>query len=108
MQARITPQDVQRTGIRDISREKVREAAARGRRIRLVASARHEGGGVIVRVAPEALASDDPLALLRGMANALFVETDLLGRVGIMQLDGGLTQTAYALLSDVITVRRTR
>jgi homoserine dehydrogenase len=40
------------------------------------------------------------------MSNALFLETDLLGRVGITQLDGGLTQTAYALLSDLIAVRR--
>jgi homoserine dehydrogenase len=61
---------------------------------------------VRARVAPEELAADDPLAMLRGMSNALYLDTDLLGRVGITQLDGGLTQTAYALLSDLVTVHR--
>ena len=32
------------------------------------------------------------------MANALVLETDTLGEIAICQLDGGLTQTAYALL----------
>ena len=34
-------------------------------------------------------------------ANALYLTTDLLGQVGIVQCEGTLTQTAYALLSDV-------
>ena len=46
------------------------------------------------------------LANLRGMGNALVLDTDTLGRVVISQLDGGLTQTAYALLSDLITIRK--
>ena len=57
-------------------------------------------------VAPVELPLDDLLAGLCGMANALVLETDTLGRVVIAQLDGGLTQTAYGLLGDVITVRR--
>jgi len=106
MDAGITPRDVDRTGIAGLTGASVREAVARGRRIRLVAGAAREGGRVITRVAPEELAADDPLSLLRGMSNALFVETDLLGRVGITELDGGLTQTAYALLSDLVTIGR--
>lgn len=106
MAGRITPRDVQRTGVRALTGEAVRAVVARGRRLRLVASARREGDAVRARVAPEELPLDDPLALLRGMSNALFVESDLLGRVGITQLDGGLTQTAYALLADLVSVRR--
>lgn len=106
MDGRLTPRDVERSGVRDLTGETVRAAMARGRRVRLVASARREDDRVRARVAPEELATDDPLALLRGMSNALFVESDLLGRVGITQLDGGLTQTAYALLADLVTVRR--
>jgi len=40
------------------------------------------------------------------MANALVLQTDLLGEIAICQLGGSLTQTAYALLSDLITLRR--
>jgi homoserine dehydrogenase len=106
LDARLTPQAIERTGIGQLTGDAVRQAAGRGSRIRLVASARRGRDGVRARVAPEELAPDDPLGLLRGMSNALYLETDLLGRVGITQLDGGLTQTAYALLSDLVTVHR--
>ena len=46
------------------------------------------------------------LAGLRGQANALVLNTDLLGEVAICQLDGSLTATAYALLSDLVTIAR--
>ena len=46
------------------------------------------------------------LSGLRGTANALILHTDLLGDVAIHQLGGGLTMTAYALLSDLIAIRR--
>ena len=57
-------------------------------------------------VKPTELPEDDVLANLRGMGNALILETDTLGRVVVAQLDGGLTQTAYALLSDLIAIRK--
>jgi hypothetical protein len=34
------------------------------------------------------------------------LETDLLGEFAIVQLGGGLTQTAYALVSDLVAVSR--
>jgi homoserine dehydrogenase len=102
MQAGLTPAAVDRTGIRNITGADVRNAVSRGRRIRLVATAR-DGRA---RVAPEELPSADPLAQLRGMQNAIVFETDLLGDVALTQLGGGLTQTAYALVSDLVTVAR--
>ena len=101
--ARITPHDVEREGIGPATADRAREAIRTGHRLRLVASgARGEG----TKVALLELARDTLLAGLRGTANALILETDTLGRVAISQLDGGLTHTAYALLSDLITIRR--
>ena len=97
----ITPHHVQRTGIRDVTGLDVRDAITRDKRIRLVASASRQGGKVKARVEPEMLDRQDPLAGLVGLNNALYLTTDLLGEVGIVQLGGSLTQTAYALLSDV-------
>jgi homoserine dehydrogenase len=57
-------------------------------------------------VAPVELDAGDPLAQVTGMQNLLVLRTDLLGDVGIHQLDGGLTQTAYALLTDLVTIAR--
>ncbi len=104
LDGRVTPHDVDRTGIGPDTASCAREARARGCRVRLVASARRGSRPV---VQPVELPEDDLLAGLRGMANALILDTDTLGRVVICQLDGGLTHTAYALLSDLITVRRT-
>lgn len=106
MDGALVPAAIDRQGIADLTGETVRGALARGRRIRLISSAHRNGNSIAARVAPEELPADDPLSLLRGMANALYIESDLLGRVGITQLDGGLTQTAYALLSDLVTVGR--
>ena len=47
---------------------------------------------------------DDLLAGLEGQQNALILKTDLLEEIAIVQRSGSLTQTAYALLSDLITV----
>lgn len=102
MQAALTPATVERTGIRDLTGADVRGAVERGRRIRLVVSVT-DGHA---RVRPEELMAADPLAQLHGMQNAIVFQTDLLGDVAMTQLGGGLTQTAYALVSDLVTVAR--
>jgi homoserine dehydrogenase len=101
MSGGITPHDVSRMGIRDMRPADVADAVARGRRIRLVASAARRGASLDVRVEPELLDANDPLAVLGKLENALFLRTDLLGEVGIVQRSSALQQTAYAILSDV-------
>ena len=97
----MTPHHVQRTGIKGVTGPDVREARGRNKRIRLVASASRQGGKVTARVEPELLDHTDPLATLVDTNNALYLTTDLLGEVGIVQTSGTLTHTAYALLSDL-------
>ena len=101
--ANTTPHDVDRTGIGPMSGDAARAALRRGKKLRLVASARR---GERPMVRPVELPSTDLLAGLRGTANAIVFETDVLGEVAVCQLSGGLAQTAYALLSDLVTVRR--
>ena len=106
MRARMTPQAVDREGIGPATARLAMAAKARGARIRLVASARTTAAGVVTSVRPVELPETDLLGGLRGMANALVLQTDLLGEIAICQLGGSLTQTAYALLSDLVTIRR--
>ena len=106
LRARMTPQAVEREGIGPGTARVAMAAKARGSRVRLVASARTAADGVATSVRPVELPETDVLAGLRGMANALVLQTDLLGEIAIAQLSGSLTQTAYALLSDLITIRR--
>ena len=66
----------------------------------------HEGNRLAARVGPESLAADDLLAGVEGQQNALILHTDLLEEIAIVQRSGSLTQTAYALLSDLVTIAR--
>ncbi len=61
-----------------------------------------------MRVGVEELPADHLFSTLGGQQNALQLETDLLGSFAIAQLGGGLTQTAYALVTDLVAVARRR
>lgn len=105
--AAITPHDVRRQGIGAGTADAARAARESGGRLKLVAAARRRAaGGVDCAVEPRVLPADHLLAGLAGDANALILETDLLDRIAICQLSGSVTQTAYALLADIITVTR--
>jgi homoserine dehydrogenase len=107
LDADLTPPDVDRTGIGTESAAQAVRARQNGRRLRLVAAAsRTADGRGSASVRPQELPGDDLLAQLRGKSNALILQTDLLGDIAITQLGGDLTMTAYALLSDLVTLRR--
>jgi homoserine dehydrogenase len=103
MDARLTPHDVVREGLGPATAERALDAKARGLRLRLIASGLR---GQRPRVALTELTPDDFLAGLSGQANALILTTDMLDDIAISQLGGDLRHTAYALLSDLVTIRR--
>jgi homoserine dehydrogenase len=105
LDADVSPLAVHRIGITESDAARARQACANGQRLKLVASAaRDRAGKVSASVRPMALPASDLLAGLEGKANALILQTDLLGEIAICQLEGSLTQTAYALLSDLVTI----
>lgn len=107
MQARTTPRHVRRRGLDATTAEAARQALSRGHRLKLVASARRDDTGALsLVVEPRELPREHLLAGLAGSANALILDTDILDRIAICQLSGSLTQTAYALVADIITVAR--
>jgi homoserine dehydrogenase len=106
LDAGTTPRRVAREGLDRAAGARAIEARARGRRLKLVASAAGRGATAVVRVGLQELEPDDPLAILDGQGNALEVDTWPLGRIVITQRDGGLEKTAYALLTDLVTVAR--
>ena len=107
MDAHVTPHDIAREGIRGVSIEAVREARARGERLRLVASAeRGRADQPRGRVRVERVPAADLLGSLEGQQNALLLGTDTLGEIGVIQRDGGLTHTAYAIVTDLAAIAR--
>jgi len=104
LDASITPRQVERRGIDSDTGPRARKARAAGRRLKLVARAERDGRRVRASVSPEELPADDLLAGVEGQQNALILQTDLLQEIAIVQRGGSLTQTAYALLSDLISI----
>jgi homoserine dehydrogenase len=103
----VRPMEVRRRGLSGVTPGAVRVALRRGRRIRLVARARRAGRRLRVSVAPEAVPFDDVLAS-RGADGVLLLETDLMGEIGVYEGRGGVDQTAYAVLSDLLSIVRGR
>jgi homoserine dehydrogenase len=104
--AGITPADVERSGLTPDCGARAIGALRQGRRLKLVGSASREGSRVAARVGLEELPAADPLATLDDQANALEIDSTPLGRIVITQRDGGMEKTAYALLSDLVALRR--
>jgi len=104
--AGITPLEVRREGISADSAGRVAAARARGRRLKLVASATRRDGLIDASVELQELDPADPLASLDGQGNAIEIDSWPTGRIVVTQRDGGLEKTAYALMSDLVAVAR--
>jgi homoserine dehydrogenase len=104
MEADARPSDVEREGIRDITGEDLRSAAADGNAVRLIARAGESHDGLRLSVRPELVPLASPLGSARGASNVLVIKTDLMGEIAIFETDPGVEQTAYALLSDLIRI----
>ncbi|MEU5096195.1 homoserine dehydrogenase [Streptomyces sp. NPDC020996] len=100
-------EDVRCGGISHLTPADMRDAASRGLRWKLVGQAtRREDGSVDARVVSAALPADHPLAAVSGPTNAVAFHTDLLGTVTVSGPGAGRTETAYALVSDIIAIHQ--
>ncbi|HEV8038613.1 MAG TPA: hypothetical protein VGP62_07105 [Bryobacteraceae bacterium] len=106
MDARITPQAVDRRGIARLTPERVRELALKRKAVCLVSRARLNPTGVRARVRAEVLDDTDPLAAVSGTSNLLLFHTDLMGTIGTAGINCGVEQTAYGLFSDAVECAR--
>jgi len=101
MGADVKIDQVQRTGIRDLSDEKIRSARAAGMRYKLVCRAERRGDAVQCTVAPELLLATDPLAGLEGTSSAIRFDLDMFG-LSIVEHNPGIEATAYGMLADFV------
>ncbi len=106
-----TPQQVQREGIRGITPQMIADAAANGRRYKLVCSAERSQGAVRARVAPELVPMSDPLYGMEDSTTGVAFRTDVLGDYSIIESErpdmvAGPEPTAYGLFADFINAVR--
>mgnify|MGYP000855930273 CR=1 FL=1 len=99
-------EEVNRTGIRGITVEMIRDAKKHGERYKLVCSARRTKRGVIARVAPESVKPSSPLYSVNGTSSFVQFELDTLPGLGILESNPGPQTTAYGLMADLINAIR--
>jgi homoserine dehydrogenase len=94
-------EQVQRSGIQDLSEEKIRSVRAAGMRYKLVCRASRRGDGVDCSVSPELLLLSDPMAGLEGTSSAIRFEMDVFG-LSLVEHNPGVEATGYGLLADFL------
>jgi homoserine dehydrogenase len=94
-------EQIQRTGIRELSEEKIRSVRSAGMRYKLVCRAERRGDGVDCSVKPELLLASDPLANLEGTSSAVRFDLDVFG-LSIVEHNPGIEATGYGLLADFV------
>jgi homoserine dehydrogenase len=97
----LRPGDVRREGIRELSPQVVQAARAEGKPFKLVARAKLAADGSLsASVRPEQIATNDPLANVRGTSLAVHLELDIMPGLTITSHRPNLQSTAYGLLAD--------
>lgn len=112
MNTPLKPQDVDRTGIREITSEMVIQAKAKKKRWKLIASAERVGDKIKARVAPELVEASSPLYGMMGSSTGLTFRTDVLPDYSVIVseregMKGGPVETAYGLFADFVNVAKT-
>ncbi|HML36051.1 MAG TPA: hypothetical protein PKA19_01315 [Bacillota bacterium] len=103
MGAGITPDQIQRQGIGDVTAEQIRDAASRGKVIKLLCrGTRDNNGKVAGKVGPEEIGRDELLATITGTSSVVSITTDLMGTVSVVEHDPEIQQTGYGIFSDLI------
>lgn len=109
MDANLSPEDIDREGIMDITPERIAEAEARGNVIKLICRVfRDEDGTIKGQVSPEEISKKDSYAHIEGASSVLTLRTDMVGELTFIEQtrdsQESAAQSAYGILSDLLTL----
>jgi len=104
MGASLTPFDVDRQGITHVTVSEAQAAVKAGRSLKLICRAKREGGTVRASVKLEAIDRGHPFAPIHESGSIVMIETDLLAPFIIAETDPTLSDTAYGILNDLLTL----
>lgn len=105
MDAAITPDQVDRKGIEDITIEDIREAASREKVIKLLCTASLDAGGKVrATVKPEEVDKTDMLAAVNSTTSIISITTDLMKKLTVVEHEPEIEQTAYGVFGDLLRV----
>ncbi len=100
------PGDIDVEGIAGIRPDDICIATARGMAIKLLGTATRTAAGVSLKVAPQVLDAEHPLALINGSEKAISYLTDSMDRITVSGGRSSPVGAAAALLKDMINAYR--
>lgn len=105
MDAGLTPDQVERKGIENITAADIKNAAERGKVIKLICRGWRDGEGRIrASVRPEEVDAGDMLASVNSTTSVVSITTDLMKTVSIVEHEPEIEQTAYGIFGDLLRV----
>lgn len=104
MNVPMKPQAVDRTGIREITAEKIEKAHKAGKRWKLVCTAEKNDDKVTATVKPKMVPPNSPLYSVNGTSSLVVFKTDVLPGLGILESNPSPDTTAYGLLADILNI----
>jgi homoserine dehydrogenase len=104
--ARVVAGDVEREGITKITAADIGAAHEMGYEVKLLAVAEMNDGEVSARVHPSMLPRTHPLAAVRDVYNAVFVQGDEAGELMFLGRGAGAGPTGSAVVGDIVEIAR--
>ena len=104
----VSQNDVNISGIRSITQDDIRDAADKGRVIKLLAAAEQSDAGIRAYVRPVLVPGSHQLAGVRGSFNAVWIEAEAAGQLMFYGHGAGGAPTASAVVGDLVTVAGNR
>ncbi|MBQ4649625.1 MAG: homoserine dehydrogenase [Firmicutes bacterium] len=105
MDAGITPDQVDRKGIEDITYEDIEAARAQNKIIKLVCKGTRDANGTVrASVQPTLVDRTDLLATVNSTTSIVSITTDLMKKVTVVEHDPEIEQTAYGVFGDLLRV----
>lgn len=101
----LTPHQVDRKGIRDITPDMIEDSKQKGEKWKLVCTAKRHGNRMITAsVQPQSIMNDSPLYHISGTSSFVEFETEFLPGLGIIEKDPSPMTTAYGLFADIVNI----
>ena len=104
MDGSVTPMDIERTGISHITAQDLKDAKAKGGKIKLLCEGYREGNSIKGKVYPGFVSNNDIFSNVDSTTSMLSITTDLMGEICIVERNPEIEQTAYGVFSDMLTL----
>lgn len=100
----LTPLDIDRKGINDITATDVNNALKDNKKIKLICEGYYENGAIKGKVSPQLIDRSDILATIDATSSLVSITTDLMGEIIIIEKNPEIQQTGYGIYSDLLTM----